>query len=856
MRISASPIRSAFTSFLCRSIIFCFPVLLISFPTLSGIRLYAHDTADNHFMLHKWFHDVFLRDSFPFWFSSSSYSFPTSTLQLGQWWHSPYIYLLSALQIPYTYFSLQYEFLFWRILAYVGALKFASSYLHSPLLRIAAAAIYISNGIVASSDPEILYLQAFAIIPWILHAITGIVEYRQGAFPYLILSISSLFWFGYHGMGLTLPAFILFPLLIYLFRSSFRVTLWVRIRNVFLLCIGTMCLLSIKISDTLAVPLYGVRLGPDRSSSDGLFLLSQIWGVLFPNPIFLLSDTIPVSVQSLYMGLVPIFVLFIFGIVRSSVVLYSCNSHRLFLFRPLCYVLFGVSLFGALGARLFEHYMLYIVCIVTSLLLLLTWCNRALTMTAEQLQALSTPWPTFSSIKFYILLSYGIIGFISGTAWFGAIVFHTLIPTMLLTRYQSCNLIYTVLSISIISLSFFEHSRAKMQLLYLFRTHIHVALCLAIVVVYSTIHNIVTLFPPPPSIVFVSSSLILYLSLLAIYVSSIFVVFVAMRITGHSSQSSIGLMLIASCLLSIAIYVVNISNINKTPLLFSTLTFPLDVHIMVNVVHFTLVLSSISIVWNKWYFGHRALPIWVLIIVLDIGASSVLYVSHSTILIGNPRSSVTEIVPIAPTIRAGSGKVYDTLQVPSYTPGLWAFPDVMPHVRALDDLDSSYSLFQSLILTSEDHYVKVLNEQDIMVEDLFPRMDTGFTCVLNDQSRTVHITINKWIGSRINLLLDSPCSFYLIFVDSWAPGWSTTIDGVALPTLRANSALRAIRYPGGKHEISSQYYPYGFTILLPITILTLVSCVGLMIKGHIIRFATAIISIGYRYFPHNNRVVL
>ena len=53
----------------------------------------------------------------------------------------------------------------------------------------------------------------------------------------------------------------------------------------------------------------------------------------------------------------------------------------------------------------------------------------------------------------------------------------------------------------------------------------------------------------------------------------------------------------------------------------------------------------------------------------------------------------------------------------------------------------------------------------------------------------------------------TPTEGYLVFSEVWYPGWSTTINGLPVETLRANYAFRAIHIPPGKHIVHSKFTP-------------------------------------------------
>jgi hypothetical protein len=47
----------------------------------------------------------------------------------------------------------------------------------------------------------------------------------------------------------------------------------------------------------------------------------------------------------------------------------------------------------------------------------------------------------------------------------------------------------------------------------------------------------------------------------------------------------------------------------------------------------------------------------------------------------------------------------------------------------------------------------------------------------------------------------------LVIADAWWPGWEATIDGRAIPILRADALVRAVRWPAGRHRLEMRYRP-------------------------------------------------
>jgi membrane protein YfhO len=71
---------------------------------------------------------------------------------------------------------------------------------------------------------------------------------------------------------------------------------------------------------------------------------------------------------------------------------------------------------------------------------------------------------------------------------------------------------------------------------------------------------------------------------------------------------------------------------------------------------------------------------------------------------------------------------------------------------------------------------------------------------------------------------------YLVMRDSFATGWTATVDGGAAAVLRANGKHRAVAVPAGRHVVELRYDPPGLRLGLALTVLAAVACVAMWIR--------------------------
>jgi hypothetical protein len=78
---------------------------------------------------------------------------------------------------------------------------------------------------------------------------------------------------------------------------------------------------------------------------------------------------------------------------------------------------------------------------------------------------------------------------------------------------------------------------------------------------------------------------------------------------------------------------------------------------------------------------------------------------------------------------------------------------------------------------------------------------------------------------RVEAELSGPA--FVVLVETYDPGWRASVDGRAVPVLRANHAFRAVRAPAGRHVVEFIYRPPSVVAGLVISATALVAVLGL-----------------------------
>jgi hypothetical protein len=83
----------------------------------------------------------------------------------------------------------------------------------------------------------------------------------------------------------------------------------------------------------------------------------------------------------------------------------------------------------------------------------------------------------------------------------------------------------------------------------------------------------------------------------------------------------------------------------------------------------------------------------------------------------------------------------------------------------------------------------------------------NISSVFSDTVVITHASENK-----VEMIARSHDSSYLVLTDTYYPGWEAKIDGVEIPILRCNYAMRAVALPPGVHKVTFTFQPRSFRI--------------------------------------------
>jgi hypothetical protein len=88
-------------------------------------------------------------------------------------------------------------------------------------------------------------------------------------------------------------------------------------------------------------------------------------------------------------------------------------------------------------------------------------------------------------------------------------------------------------------------------------------------------------------------------------------------------------------------------------------------------------------------------------------------------------------------------------------------------------------------------------------------------------------------ASTLTIRSSTPTGGWLIIRQSWAPGWTATVDGHTSAVVRADVAFQAVHVPAGKHTVYLAYQPASVANGAAISIVSALIAFGLLVVGYV-----------------------
>ena len=275
----------------------------LSAPELTDIRRPFHD-AVGLFYGRIFMTDAVRNGSIPFWYPYTRYSIPMASLEGGMGW-SPIGFLVGAIA-QYDLLCWAVEGLLWNLVCVGGTFMFARRHVSSPYSAAAIAMTYASSGLLLGAVPTVGTTRAFQIGPWVFQAIDTLVRpstwnrlaWARGT---TTLAVAGMLWLSsaYPGIWLTAPVLVA-PYALLRTRGHFGpiICLSTSVAIATLLALG-MC--AILVDGTFNAPFFGqVGARPPVSPGDNALQFRALIHTFLANPAYLRDAS--GSLEPLYMG--------------------------------------------------------------------------------------------------------------------------------------------------------------------------------------------------------------------------------------------------------------------------------------------------------------------------------------------------------------------------------------------------------------------------------------------------------------------------------------------------------------------------------------------------------------------------
>lgn len=798
---------------------------------LTDIHRPFHDTVAS-FYFRIFSSDTLRQLSIPFWYPYMRWSWPNGNLENSVAWSIPGHVI--GLFRGYDLLAWAIENLFWNILSITGVYKFARKHTILSWTATIIAISYVSSGLIIGTLPVIATSRALQIGPWVFHAIDVVVDdgvklgwrsWRRGTG---MLAVSAMLWAtsAYPGIWLTSP-FLVAPYAVARTLGSFRLMSRLLLGSLVAAALAVgMCV--VLVDGSVNTPLFGkTATRPYVSPWDGVFQIRTAIYFLLPNPGYLRDPN--GGYEPLYLGAYfPLSLLLFRPIVGSA----RIEGLIISVVRYAAAVLvgtFAVAQF-AIGSSGF-------------------WVMTAV--------GLCTLFGAGFSVRHYdridtALLVTSIISVLMATDNPMSNVFRAHVPPFTFLRWNSwylwtgmlCLLVHAWRNVEACVLGFgnvkrlgeLPHTSRMIALVGAGLFFLSVAIVRytpADGVVFSQMHRLTADY--------------LKLASLAgggVMASMFFVVWhgwlrapVALVLSGGAFTFlmwSIGAWVTAAAGDTDAVHRLVI-------MLPTWLPGILDVSQLLG----SVIVAGLVL----WIFRDRVsrddrMAMLAMIVFCDLALAAPRYLSQTEYMIAGQVSKPTGVDPaflFAGNRRhANNGVACSALHLenayrrnPDQTLPCSATPEEVERERAVGDgtVYASFAHFPPWWAEGAAGQVfAAMPAEDGTGTELAPPADAlRPVCGGLATQDLPDGMVTKLLADRVHMRVRSQCRRLVVLADTWAPGWSVTVDGQSQPAIRVNETLRGVYVTAGEHEVEWFYRPTLWSILVGVTMLAFVITAVLLI---------------------------
>ena len=782
---------------------------------IAGLRRPVHDTFLGTVHLRAWQSDLLTAGDWPWWMSHVRYGFSFSTLHFtGNLLDPIGIALTSALRYDASTFGL--DIIIHSLLGTSGAYLLSRTFLKTPSAAVAVAISFIGSAVVGMASMAGAVHAGYMTLPWALIALTRIAQATTarnliGAASLLALSFAWLLASGYPATWMSLPVFAL-PFTAILASTSVLRLIRTTVACALAAIVG-LSILSPWIVETIYTPIFGGAVRNSINPNEGALPISGIIGLLLVNPEFFPGASHWYR-PPMYLGLISGLALFWRALSWVSTAVPRIRF---------------VAILGGCVALT-----------VGSVPIMQTDTAPGVLPTLTSFDVNREQFALVGLVAFLVAtmpISMGrwdrmdlALASTTALAWICATdnllggLIRTSIPPFYWSRWSYYYLGVAVLTGLIlawrtieVAVMRFGGQESKRPLQAVWYALISVGVAVAS-----------TLFTPTPgSLISAGGSHIGLVTVIWVAMCSLVYLLAGVTIwwsarLGKLDLHRLGVIALIGSPAAITIFTLLFGFLlnRDERLIHAYLNLPRPGQLSVDVVHAALVLGTTAILWR---FASRKYLVRgiALVAIADIVLASPRYLSDTDMVIGGQPIFATQLS--GPFDFRGTDRDQTMTRfmngLVARRPSVEPWPMLMPEVRDFEEQFGTPPLFDQFVHFPTSWTNPAQGSAAFTPESLgrpanpefaspigpvaFPDCPASFTSA--DPKPSAMVT--RFLSSYAKVTFETACTRLLAYTDTWAPGWTATIDGISTPVLRLNGAIRGVIAPAGPHTLEWSYRP-------------------------------------------------
>jgi len=247
--------------------------------------------------------------------------------------------------------------------------------------------------------------------------------------------------------------------------------------------------------------------------------------------------------------------------------------------------------------------------------------------------------------------------------------------------------------------------------------------------------------------------------------------------------------------------------------------------------------------------GAKLTSIAVTILALDMSTAAPRILSHTDYLRAGQVSKPTSVdrvfsftgnerLPNDATLSTGSS-LYNAFK--KY-PDQLKLVGAQPQMEVYDDGAGSQSPFAQFVRFPNNWsapasgglgHAKLDTVADIPGQS-WPPSDGGIVIApdcIGKQPATPTGLVTKLLPDQVLLNVQTDCTRLVVLMDTWALGWTVTVDGKPAQPIRVNGVLRGVEVTTGDHVINWFYRPVNWRFIVGVTIGSLLATIALAVAS-------------------------